>query len=119
MLMLMLVRMVVVMVVLVVMAAAVWIVAFLVFFVKFFGHQLGYHIVLVGFHGLQDLFSGDLIPGRGDDDGVAVMRAQFCYCGGHLFFAHVLGAGEDDGAVSYTHLDVYKIQGWASTGAAG
>ena len=58
----MFVLVVVVMVVRVVMTTAVWIVAFLVV-VPFLGHQLRHHIMFVGFHGLQDLFSGDLIPG--------------------------------------------------------
>lgn len=103
----MFVLVVVVMVVRVVMTTAVWIVAFLVV-VPFLGHQLRHHIMFVGFHGLQDLFSGDLIPGGGDDDSVAVVRAQLCHGGGHLFLAHVLSAGEDDG-VGMLDLVVEKL----------
>ena len=53
--------------------------------------------MLVGLHGFEDLRAGDLVPGGGDDDGVAVVRAQLFHRGGHLLLAHILGAGEDDG----------------------
>ena len=90
----MMVLMIVVM--MMVVAGAFGIVALLVL-LQLLMEQLGHHVVLVGLHGLEDLLAGDLVPGGGDDDGVAVVRAQLFHRGGHLLLAHILGAGEDDG----------------------
>ena len=59
--------------------------------------QLGLKGVFL-LHGLQDLLSGELVPGRGDDGGHSVMLPQQGHHLVQLLLLHAGGAAEDDGA---------------------
>ena len=58
--------------------------------------ELGLEAVLV-LHGGAEGLAVQLVPGRGDDDGVLVVLTQHVHAGGELALAHALGAGEHDG----------------------
>ena len=59
-------------------------------------HVLGEAVVVL--HRGEDLRAGQLIPRRGDDAGLVVVLAQQVDGGLQLLLAHLLGAGEQDGA---------------------
>ena len=134
----MLVLILVIIIVMVVMMAAaahtVLIVVMMVMLVLFFlvlvgvlfvglgshGDQLGLEVVLGG-HGLQNLFTGQVIPCGGHDGGSGVLFPQHCHGSGDLFLAGGLGAAEQDAAcvadlvivelaeVLHIHLDLVHI----------
>ena len=58
--------------------------------------ELGLEAVLV-LHGGAEGLAVELVPGRGDDDGVMVVLAEHVHAGLDLGLAHAAGAGEDDG----------------------
>ena len=137
--MLMLVVVIVVFVVVVVMAAAAMIVAVLMIvmvlvLVLLFlilvgvllvglgshGDQLGLEIVLGG-HSLEDLFTGQGVPGGGHDGGGGVLLPQHGHGSSDLLLGGVLGTAQDDAAcmadlvvvelteVLHIHLDLVHI----------
>ena len=59
-------------------------------------HLLGEIVILL--HRGEDLRTGELIPRGGDDAGLVVMLAQQRYGRLQLLLAHLLAAGEEDGA---------------------
>ena len=135
--MLMLVVVIVVFVVVVVMAAAAMIVAVLMIvmvLVLLFlilvgvllvglgshGDQLGLEIVLGG-HGLEDLLTGQGVPGGGHDGGGGVLLPQHGHGSSDLLLGGVLGTAQDDAAcmadlvvvelteVLHIHLDLVHV----------
>ena len=84
------------------------------------GNQLGLEIVLGG-HGLEDLLTGQGVPGGGHDGGGGVLLPQHGHGSSDLLLGGVLGTAQDDAAcmadlvvvelteVLHIHLDLVHV----------
>jgi len=95
--MLMMMFVLMVMVLVTVTAAVAVLIVVMMMVVSDLVHQLMSQIV-TAFHSGQDLRSGELIPGGGENSGFFIVFPQQMYDGVQLDLVHVLGAGEQDGA---------------------
>ena len=99
--------MMVMLVLFMVMAAAFAVLVMLVMMVLMLVFQLLQHGIPL-LHGLQNLHAGELIPGRGNHNGMGILLLEQCHSGLQLLFTDAVRPAQNDGTSRF-HLVVIEL----------